>query len=354
MDLTYKQFNIDNTVYIFCIEDFEVFKIHQGENVENVLQVVKKKKEKFDSNSDKKNLKDDFNREKIDTIGIDLANGCTLNCTYCYISASNKPRKMLSKEVFLDILTFLKNVKSNSIAFYFTGAGEPTLNFNLLKKIPYLCKKNGFDNCVFDLTTNGTILTKEMIEFLKSNKFTIYISLDGNEKINNTSRVYHNGEGSFSDVFNNMNLLKENNIEFSCKTVVQPNNKNLVEVFSFFEENNIRFIFTIATNSFDSHFSPNIKDLKTFEKQMGIVINYYRKLIEGNHKIYATKLITDLERIHYGAVNKNGCVASKEGFYIDIDGSIFPCSYHSSSKDLSVGDIYQGIDYEKIIKNNHY
>jgi len=182
MDLTYKQFNIANTAYMFCIEDFEVFKIHQVENVEKVLQIIKKRKEKFDSNVDtnkKGKLKDVFNSKSINTIGIDLANGCTLNCTYCYISASNRPRKMLSKEVFLDILTFLKNAKDNSIAFYFTGAGEPTLNFKLLKQIPYLCKKNGFDNCAFDLTTNGTILTTEMIEFFKMNKFTIYISLDG-------------------------------------------------------------------------------------------------------------------------------------------------------------------------------
>jgi uncharacterized protein len=48
-----------------------------------------------------------------------------------------------------------------------------------------------------------------MIDFFKLNKFTIYISLDGNDKINDESRVYHNGKGSFNDVFNNMNLLKK-------------------------------------------------------------------------------------------------------------------------------------------------
>jgi radical SAM protein with 4Fe4S-binding SPASM domain len=135
---------------------------------------------------------------------------------------------------------------------------------------------------------------------------------------------------------------------------VLPNNKNLAEAFLFFEENKIHFIFSIATNSFDNHFSPNIEDLKTFEEQLDIVIDNYRKLIEGNNKIYAAKIINDLKRIHYGAVNKNGCVASKEGYFIDIDGNIFSCSYHSSSKDLSIGNIYTGIDYEKIIKNSYY
>jgi len=356
--MTYKQFNIENTTYIFCVEDFEIFKIHQVENVENILQEIKTKKEKANLNIDKKerkNIRNDFTKsEIIHTIGIDIANGCNLDCTYCFISASKKQRRIVDKDFFLDILIFLKNEKDHPITFYITGAGEPTFNFSLLKQLPFICKENGFDKCSFNLTTNGTILTKEMIDFFKLNKFTINISMDGNEKTHNTSRTYYNGEGSFNDVFNNMNLLKENNIEFSCKTTVQPDNKNLVEVFSFFEENKIHFNFSIVTNSFDNHFLLNIEFLKTFEEQLNIVIKNYRKLIEDNQKIFATKLITDLKRIHYGEVSKIGCIASRESFFIDIEGSIFPCSYHSSSKDLSVGNIYTGIDYEKIIKNNWY
>jgi radical SAM protein with 4Fe4S-binding SPASM domain len=358
MNYTYKQFNIDNATYIFCVEDFEIFKILHDENVESVLQKIKTKKEKSNLQKDKnkmENLKYDItNSKNINLIGLEIANGCTLNCTYCYISARNKPRKTMREEKFLDILNFLKNVNDNNITFYFTGAGEPTLNFNLLKKIPYLCKKNGFDKCDFDLTTNGTILTKEMVEFFKLNEFTISVSVDGNENIHDASRIYHNGKGSFKDVFHNMNLLKENNIKFACKTVVLPDNKNLVETFLFFEENKIHFNFAIATSSIDNNFSPNIEDLNTFEEQMDSVIKEYRKLIEDNHKIYAVKIINDLKRIHYGAINKIACSATINGYFVDIDGGIFTCSYHSGSEDVSIGNIYTGIDYEKIIKNSYY
>jgi len=358
MNTTYKQFNIENLTYIFCIEDFEIFKIPHIENDENIIKEIKIKKEKSNSNIDKnnrENLKDDFTKSKIiHTVGIDIANGCTLDCTYCYISAAKKTRRILSKEIFLDILNFLKSEKDHPITFYFTGAGEPTLNFNLLKQLPILCKENGFDKCVYNLTTNGTILTNEMIEFFKLNMFTINISFDGDKKTHDASRIYHNGKGSFEDIYNNLTLLKKNGIKFSCKTTIQPDNKNLVEVFSFFEENKINFIFSIATNSFDNHFLPNINDLKTFEEQLNKVVESYKKLIENNQEIFAEKFINDLKRIHYGQVSKNGCIASRESFFMDIEGSIFPCSYHSSSIDLSVGNIYAGIDYEKIIKNSWY
>ncbi len=357
--MTYKQFNIDNSTYIFCADDFEVIKIAQAENTEDVLKEIKTKKEisrPHKHKNESQPLKEEiFKSNHIDTIGIDLTNGCNLDCTYCFISASSKKRKVLSKEKFLDILNFLKKENKRSITFYFAGAGEPTLNFKLIKQLPMLCKENGLENYFFDLTTNGTILTQEMIDFFKQNKFEINISLDGNKEINDLSRIYNNGRGSFNDVYANIKLLKENNIKFLCKTVVLPDNKNLVDVFLFFEENRIRFKFTIVTNSFDNHFLPNIDDLNNFEVQMELIIAKYRELIEGNQKIYAGKIINDIKRIHTGdAAADIACIASREAFYMDIDGSIYPCSYQTSSKELSVGDIYKGIDYEKIIANDWY
>lgn len=353
--MKYKQFNVDNSTYIYCVEDLEVIKIHQDENIENILQEISNKKKNQTGINKVQTLNVDFFKNVlINTIGVDLINGCNLDCTYCFISASSKRKKVLSKDKFLDILNFLKNVKKHPLTFYFAGAGEPTLNFKLIKQLPMLCKENGFENCFFDLTTNGTILTQEMINFFKHNKFEINISLDGNERINNLSRVYHNGKGSFNDIFNNIKLLKENDIEFSCKTTVLPNNQNLLEVFLFFEENKIKFVFTIATNSFDNHFIPKIDDLNNFAEQMNLITKKYKELIKKNNIIYSKKIINDIKRIHYADASEIACVGSREGLYIDIEGDIFSCSYNTSSKELSVGDIYKGINYEKIVENGWY
>ncbi len=208
--MKYKQFNVDNSKYIYCVEDLEIIKIHQDENIVNILHEISNKKKNQTRINKVQTLKLDFPKNVlINTIGVDLTNGCNLNCTYCFLSASSKKRKLLSKNKFIDILNFLKNEKGHPITFYFAGTGEPTFNFNLIKQLPMLCKENGFKNCFFDLTTNGTLFTPEMIDFFKHNKFEISISMDGNEEIHNLSRVYPNGKGSFNDVFNNIKLLKK-------------------------------------------------------------------------------------------------------------------------------------------------
>lgn len=41
-------------------------------------------------------------------------------------------------------------------------------------------------------------------------------------------------------------------------------------------------------------------------------------------------------------------------FFIDIHGDIYSCSCHNSSRDISVGNIKTGIDYEKIRTYGYY
>jgi uncharacterized protein len=129
--------------------------------------------------------------------------------------------------------------------------------------------------------------------------------------------------------------------------------ENLLEVFSFFEKNKIDCKFDLVINSIDGHFVTQIDDLVIFRIQFEDVISYYRGIIENNDIVYVKKIINDIKRIHFGVTNEIACGASIDGFFIDIDGKIFPCSAHSS-EGLSVGDIFTMIDYERIVSNKWY
>lgn len=349
----FKIFDIDEEQFVFDVEDFEILKIKEKQNSTAILNEISKKKNSEQSIEDFRNEGLSLlSKDNIFIISVDLAHGCTLNCKYCYLSAAENEKKLLTEERFIDILHFFSAYKNQLFIFYFAGGGEPTLNFELIKKIPLLCSENGFNKCRFELTTNGTLLTQEMVTFFKHYHFAIDISLDG-DKESNADRIFINGTSSFDTVYKNIKLLKDNNIRFSCKPVIKPDNNNLLSVFDFFEKNQIPFVFGFATESFDGHYTPNYNN-SVFETEFEKVCYYYRKKIESGIKIYASKIIEDLKRIHYGVINKNGCIAAKEGIYVDMQGDIYSCSCHNSCKELSIGSIYRDIDYEKIIKGEHY
>lgn len=354
-DIKFKIFDFDEDRYLFDIEDFEIFKIENKQKTSSILKkIATAKKENREQSTE--DFRDEslslLSKDNIFIISVDLAHGCTLNCKYCYLSAAENKKRLLTEGIFIDILNFFSDHKKQPLIFYFAGGGEPTLNFELIKKIPQLCTERGFDKCHFELTTNGTLLTQEMITFFKHHHFTIDISLDGDEE-SNADRIFINGTPSFDKVYRNIQLLQENNIRFSCKPVIKPDNNNLLSVFDFFERSKIPFVFGFATESFDGHYIPSYNN-NIFGREFKKVCAYYQKIIESGDKIYASKILEDLKRIHYGVINKNGCIAAKEGIYVDMQGDIYSCSCHNSSKELSIGSIYKGIDYEKIVKEGHY
>ncbi len=62
----------------------------------------------------------------------------------------------------------------------------------------------------FSITTNGTLLTREIAGFLKENGVTVCLSIDGPREIQDRNRPYASGRGSYEDVTRGIELLMEN------------------------------------------------------------------------------------------------------------------------------------------------
>jgi uncharacterized protein len=59
------------------------------------------------------------------------------------------------------------------------------------------------------MTTNGTLLTTEIIRFLQDHNISLIISLDGPKEINDKNRVFANGLGTFETVMKQIELVKK-------------------------------------------------------------------------------------------------------------------------------------------------
>lgn len=87
---------------------------------------------------------------------------------------------------------------------------------------------------------------------------------------------------------------------------------------------------------------------------MSLLVDYYVSRIKNNKYVYARKLIEDIRRIQCKTTSYTGCSAGINSFYFNLKGDIYVCSSHNSCKELCVGNIHDGIDYEKIDKHNFY
>ncbi len=83
------------------------------------------------------------------------------------------------------------------ITFY---GGEPLLNFSLIKQcVEYVKTLNCSNTIMYSLTTNLTLMTQEIAEYLASvPNFTVVCSIDGNQELHDEHRKGSDGKAALS------------------------------------------------------------------------------------------------------------------------------------------------------------
>ena len=59
----------------------------------------------------------------------------------------------------------------------------------------------------YSLTTNATLLTEEIVDFLAANRFGVTVSMDGDRELHDKMRVFHNGKGSYDVIVPKIKML---------------------------------------------------------------------------------------------------------------------------------------------------
>ena len=118
-----------------------------------------------------------------------VSKNCNFNCIYCQAGQlDSKEEFYMSKEVAKKAVDIALKSPSRYLTFEFQG-GEPLTNFDTIKYIIEYSKSNGKDkNIEYNLVSNLTLLTDEMIGFFKENDVSICTSIDGNRQLQNTNR----------------------------------------------------------------------------------------------------------------------------------------------------------------------
>lgn len=160
----------------------------------------------------------------INSIHFNLSNQCNLACKYCYKVKNQvelKDWSIVTRALELLVYDFGKNAIKYELGYCYTS--EPLLKFQDLKKIisqaNRLSRKINKQITVF-FTTNGTILSEEILRYYKHIYRQFDISIDGCQIIHDAVRQFKNGSGTFSVIQKNIRKMKENNYSLHGSSVI--------------------------------------------------------------------------------------------------------------------------------------
>lgn len=135
---------------------------------------------------------------------------CNLSCIHCLSDSGPKRKGELTTKECLGVIDELSAMKVFQLNI---GGGEPFMRPDFLDLMDYAHKK-GMVTCI---STNGTLIDRQIAKRLDHPLVYIQVSLDGATPESNDSI---RGKGSFDKVIAALECLKERNIEVSINTVL--------------------------------------------------------------------------------------------------------------------------------------
>ncbi len=179
----------------------------------------------------------EISSETFCTLHLLLNEKCNFHCKYCY-SAEGRSSEELTMDTICSTLDYFlsserKAVKERTVMFM--GGGEPALSWQLLTESAEYAEKVASEQGIalhLSLTTNGSVMTDGMIDYLKRHNFTVQISFEILPDIQNSQR------GSYDIVARNLQRLTEAGVNnYVRSTITEANVDRIPEMVEYCHKN---------------------------------------------------------------------------------------------------------------------
>jgi sulfatase maturation enzyme AslB (radical SAM superfamily) len=239
-----------------------------------------------------------------------MTDDCNFNCPYCYQDKGNTYIDNSAIKKAIDFFfPFLK--KRCYINFY---GGEPLLALNqILFAIDYFQSMNKRErkNIIFSMTTNGSLISDEILDILSQNKFSLLLSFDG--IVQEVSRK----KGTFDKI---TAILKKTmrfpQIDLETNSVFTPTTiQNLSDSIISIVEMGVPNVSLALSQTAIWDFS----SLSHFEKELDALAEYLLSFYKRKGHIPVVNFRKDYTKAVFA------CHAAKDRLAMTADGNLWGC-----------------------------
>lgn len=280
-----------------------------------------------------------------------LTNDCNLACSYCF--ESNKGKDYMPKEMALDILKATYNVVDPMAGIFTLNmfGGEPLMNWDTFKAVCDYVLENNLKIRI-TATTNLTLLTDEMIDYIDELSIPILVSVDGIKEVHDKHRC-----NSFDKVIENMKKLIDRDLGYLIEarmTVAPDTAKYMYESVKMLVDLGINNIANVPASDLEWD-TQSIQDYKdNYEKILDMYIDILNdETNKRNISLYKVDqaLNLALEPIKEDTSMCN--IGNPRWVIVDWKGDIWPCPDYPTTDNIDliagkIGNFYTGVDETKV------
>lgn len=280
-----------------------------------------------------------------------VSHDCNMRCRYCFADAGdyNRSRKLMDLETGKKALDYLfeKSGSIHNLEVDMFG-GEPLLNFDVVKALVAYGRQRERElnkKIAFTITTNGSLLDDDSIDFINAEFSNVVLSIDGRKAVNDKMRVFEDGSGSFDTILPKF------------KKLVERRGGGEYYVRGTFTRENLDFaadVMALADAGFDQiSVEPVVLDehdpLAIRKEDLPRIFAEYdklaRELIRRNRAgngINFFHFMIDLDNGPCVYKRCKGCGSGSEYVAVTPDGDVYPCHQFVEFTPMKMGNVLDG------------
>ena len=293
-----------------------------------------------------------------------VAHDCNLRCKYCFAGTGDfgGNREFMSSETGRKAIDFaIKGSKKRHNLEIDLFGGEPLVNFGVVQDIIHYArqreKETGKD-IKLTLTTNGTLLNDENIQFLNDNRVMVVLSLDGGKEMHDHMRPFPNQTGSYEAAVRGFKKIIKSRKGW---------NYYLRGTYTHYSTHFADEVLKMLDVGREISMEPVVGTTEPYvltEEDLPVLYKEYDKLAEEYLKRRRGEG-EPFDFFHFNVALDNGpcvakrlagCGAGHEYFAITPSGDIYPCHQFVGREQYKMGTLDTGVvrqDLVKKFRNTH-
>jgi uncharacterized protein len=271
---------------------------------------------------------------------------CNLACSYCYGDGGEyRKSKMVMDERTADnfIDKFITDQNPGYLINFF--GGEPLLNLPLIQKIIDRCRAKTEPHgikMVFNMTTNGTVWSDKIADFVAKNIDTVTVSLDGPKDINDTQRPACGNFSPYDKTLRTIGDLKKQGSRYTIRTIMTKNSfGRLKEIYSHNSELAGKGGVGLSTVDSDENHILGLTDQEhraLVDELVEINSESLRSLADSDNPQF-NEYTGDLCKMLFGRLHRPRPCNAGQSVAVAADGDLYPCHRFVGYQEFCIGNV---------------
>jgi len=286
----------------------------------------------------------------VEELYLQVSHRCNLDCTYCYAQGGNfgGPGEMMAETIARDAVDFLfrESGPHRTCIVNFDG-GEPFLDFPLVESTTAYAKEKARQTgkkISFNISTNGTLFTKENVSFLKQNDFGIGISIDGDPSTHDRARKFKNGGGSYQTLSKRLRetALFDYPRPVHARATITKESLHCSRTVSHLYNMGFRVIYLEPAAGKDETWVIDREDLEIIKSEFDKIAEFYKERLLAEEFFILRNFFQPLQKIHQKSRTGYRCAAGSRTLAAAPDGGLYPCYKFVGVKNHIMGNVNGG------------